>query len=85
MEISKPTLQRHFFAALGRGPGEEIHRTQMELVKRLLADSRMAMAQITTEAGFSSPRRFSEWFHREVGTTPTQYRQRHARDWGSAS
>ncbi|MGC8624294.1 MAG: substrate-binding domain-containing protein [Phycisphaerae bacterium] len=85
LEISKPTLQRHFFAALGRGPSEEIHRTQMELVQRLLADSRMPMAQITTEAGFSSPRRFSEWFHREVGTTPTQYRQRHARDWGSAS
>ncbi|EQD80040.1 xylose operon regulatory protein, partial [mine drainage metagenome] len=74
LDVSKPTLQRHFMAALGRGPGEEIHRIQMELVQRLLADSRMPMAQIATEAGFSSPRRFSEWFRREAGTTPTHYR-----------
>lgn len=78
---SKPTLQRHFIAALGCGPGEEIHRIQMELAQRLLADSRMPVAQIAVEAGFSSPRRFSEWFHREAGTTPTHYRQRHTRDW----
>ena len=82
LEISKPTLQRHFLAALGRGPGEEIHRTQMELVRRLLADSRMPMTRIAAEAGFSSPQRFSEWFRRQAGTTPTHYRQRHARDWG---
>ncbi len=82
LEISKPTLQRHFLAALGRGPGKEIHRTQMELVRQLLADSRMPMTQIAAEAGFSSPQRLSEWFRREAGSTPTHYRRRHARDWG---
>ena len=81
MGVSKPTLGRHFVDALGRGPGAEIRRIQMELVQRLLADSRMSMAQIAVYAGFSSPRRFSEWFRREAGTTPTHYRQSHSRDW----
>lgn len=85
LDISKPTLQRHFMAALGRGPGEEIHRAQMELSRQLLADSRMPIAQIAAEAGFSTPQLFSAAFRREAGTTPTQYRQRHRRDWGPAS
>ena len=82
LKISKPTLQRHFLTALGRGPGAEIHRIQMDLVQRLLADSQMPIMKIAAEAGFSSPRRFSEWFRREAGTTPTHYRKRHARNWG---
>lgn len=73
--VSRPTLERHFAAAIGRSPATEIQRVQMEKARNLLADSDMPIAQISEETGYSSPRQFSTSFHTFYQNTPRDMRK----------
>lgn len=72
--VSPRLLQLRFQSALGRGVSAEIRRLRLERVKRLLADPDRPIAAIATQAGFTSPAMLSQVFRRELGTSPSAYR-----------
>lgn len=75
VHVSRRALERRFHQALGRGPGHEIRRIQIERAKALLAGTDLAMTELADAAGFSSAKQLSETFTREVGLVPTAYRR----------
>jgi LacI family transcriptional regulator len=68
-------LERQFDQKLGRSPGDEIQRIQMETAKRLLIQPALTIPEIALRCGFSSSPTFGRAFLRIVGTTPAAYRR----------
>jgi len=77
LAVSRPTMERHFVAALNRSPATEIQRIQMETARQLVLDSDMPIADVAQEAGYSSPRQFSTSFHHYFNETPRTMRKTH--------
>ena len=75
LAVSRPTMERHFVATLGRTPATEIQRIQMETARGLILDSDMPIARVAEEAGYSSPRQFSTSFHHYFDQTPRDMRK----------
>ncbi|WP_420465989.1 helix-turn-helix domain-containing protein [Panacagrimonas sp.] len=68
----------YFSAAFRQATGSSAHRylTQRRLARarELLRNTRLPLAEIALRCGFSSQAHFTEYFHREVGVTPSQFR-----------
>ena len=77
LAVSRPTMERHFLAALNRTPATEIQRIQMETARQLVLDSDMPIAQVAHKSGYSSPRQFSTSFHNYFSETPRNMRKTH--------
>ena len=77
LAVSRPTMERHFLAALNRTPATEIQRIQMETARQLVLDSDMPIAQVAQKSGYSSPRQFSTSFHNYFHETPRNMRKTH--------
>ncbi|NNM85375.1 MAG: substrate-binding domain-containing protein [Phycisphaerales bacterium] len=75
LNISRPTLETRFQAALRRSPAAEIRRQQLEKAKTLLATTRLPMPEVAEQAGYTSGKHLSIAFRRDMGTTPTAYRR----------
>ena len=73
--VSRRSLQLRFEAAVGRPISEEIRRLRIELAKRMLAEIEKPIGSIAQQAGFGSSTRMNEVFRRELGMTPSDYRQ----------
>lgn len=69
------TLQRRFRKILDRPIATEIRRVRIERAKRELAQSKRTMAEIAHAVGFGESMRMYEVFRRELGVTPTEFRQ----------
>ena len=69
------TLERRFRAALGRSISEEILRLRMERAKRELASTNTSLKLIAGSVGFRDAKRMHEVFFRELGMSPSEYRQ----------
>lgn len=78
MGISRPTLEKHFFRALGRSPAAEIRRLQVERATTLLATTDLSMPDVARRSGYSSAQQFSVSFKRCTGAAPTDYRRLHS-------
>ena len=76
LAVSTRSLQMHFRDALGRGISEEIRRLRLEAAKRLLAEPDQPIGGIATQVGLISTQAMSQVFRRELGMTPSAYRQR---------
>lgn len=74
--VSRRGLERRFQQILGRTPGREIRRIQIDRAKLMLAGTDLSMAETAAAAGFSSAKQLSETFSRETGTAPSDYRNR---------
>jgi LacI family transcriptional regulator len=72
---SPSTLRRRFRTALGRSVSSEVRRLRLESAKRMLAEPDRAVFQVAQATGFGPAKRLSEIFQRELGVTPTAYRQ----------
>lgn len=77
LRVSRPTLEKHFAAALGRSPAMEAHRMRLDRAKTLLATTNLPMAQVAFKTGYSSPQQLSASFARSVGMPPRSYRSQH--------
>lgn len=75
LSVSSRTLQSRFNDALGVGVSQEIRRLRLQRAKRLLADLSYTIAEVAAECGFGRPQLFSTVFRREVGITPSAYRE----------
>jgi LacI family transcriptional regulator len=74
--LSRRSLERRFRERLGRSPGEEIRRIQLEVAKQLLIDTDQTLARITQRSGYRQFRNFASAFRRETGLSPSDYRKR---------
>ncbi len=69
------TLQNRFRKYLDRPIATEIRRVRIERAKRELAQSKRSMSEIARDVGFGKAMRMYEVFRRELGVTPSEYRQ----------
>lgn len=75
LAVSSRTLQSRFSELLGAGVSQEIRRLRLQRAKRLLTDASQTIAEVAAASGFGRPQLFSAVFRREVGMTPSAYRQ----------
>jgi len=73
--ISRSNLERRFRAVLGRPPGAEIRRVQLDRARELLTQTSLPLATVAERSGFHSLNYFFEVFHKSLGTTPARYRR----------
>ncbi len=70
------TLQNYFRKYLVRPIAAEIRRVRIERAKRELASGKRTLKEIAHDVGFSSSMRMYDVFCREVGMSPSEYRER---------
>jgi LacI family transcriptional regulator len=75
LPYSRSVFERRFTKIFGRTPKAEILRTQLDRVKRLLAETDLPLKQIASKAGFQHPEYMSVAFKERTGQTPGQYRR----------
>lgn len=71
------TIQKKFKYHLAKPVSEEIDRTRIELICKLLVESPKTINQIANEFDFIGENHFSRYFRRLMKMSPTAYRQRH--------
>jgi AraC-like DNA-binding protein len=73
--ISHPQLHRKLKAEAGLSAVQLIRSVRLRHGKRLLRQTKLPIADIAYDVGFSDPDYFSKVFRKEVGCTPSQYRE----------
>ena len=76
--VSRRTLTGRFREKLQRTVAAEIQRLRIERVKRELTVSPRPIKQIARTSGFVSQRTLNEAFRKQVGCSPTEFRNSHA-------
>jgi AraC family transcriptional regulator len=71
----------HYFCELfkqstGLSPHQYVIRRKIELAKELLADPRIRIIEASARTGFVDQSHFTKVFHRVVGVTPSEFRDR---------
>ncbi len=76
-EIVMPrrSLERLFLKTIGRSPGAEIRRIQLERVKQLLAETSFPIRDVARRCGFANATRLGVAMRRSLGQTPAGYRR----------
>lgn len=80
------SLSRAYFSvAFRQSTGVSAHRflTQRRLLRarELLDTTRLSLAEVALRCGFSSQAHFTQYFHREIGLTPRQFRRGGSSGW----
>jgi LacI family transcriptional regulator len=73
--ISRRSLEIRFQQILGRSIRQQIQQARLGWSKRLLVETNLSAEKIARACGFSSLSYMSSVFHRELGTTLTDYRR----------
>ncbi len=76
-KVNKYYLAHAFKQAYGVSPISYMISRRIQEGKRLLADTDLALSQISSVLGFSSASYFSQSFRRSEGTSPIEYRKRY--------
>ncbi len=79
LKVSRSYLERSFRQQIGCSPGSEIRKTKLTLVKRLLQDTQLTIAEIAEKTGFNHQEYLYVAFKRQFHMTPLQYRKRLSR------
>ena len=74
-QISRRGLEIRFQHVLGRSIRQQIQQARLAWSKRLLVETNLSAEKIARACGFSSLSYMSSVFHRELGTTLTDYRR----------
>ncbi|TDD35887.1 helix-turn-helix domain-containing protein [Nonomuraea terrae] len=77
--LSPRHLQRRFTAELGLPPGAYVERVRIEAAQRVLAESDAPVEVIARRCGFGTAETLRRAFHRRVGVSPSDYRERFGR------
>ncbi len=72
--LSASQLQRLFRRHLGMPPTTYLIRIRMDRARALLLSTRLAVKEVSVEAGYHDVSHFSKAFKRQYGQTPTRYR-----------
>ncbi|WP_232463336.1 bifunctional transcriptional activator/DNA repair enzyme AdaA [Tumebacillus avium] len=85
LHISPYHLQRTFKKATGQTPAEALTQIRISAARQLLTSTDLPLTTIALQVGYQNLSHFSYVFHKETGTTPSDYRRRNGNDEKSAS
>jgi transcriptional regulator GlxA family with amidase domain len=74
--MSLRTLTRRFRTGLSASPAEFVERVRIDHARRALVEDEAPIALIAQRAGFGSTRKMDRAFARQIGTTPSEFRNR---------
>jgi AraC family transcriptional regulator len=74
--LSKFYFHRLFKKATGVSPSRLHANLRMEAARRLLRETPKSVVEIALEVGYSNPSHFAQFFRRETGLSPSDYRRR---------
>ena len=72
--VSRNTLNRRFQQEYGITPGKKIRAMRVHQAKQMLVNSDHSVTKVAQLCGFPEPANFVNFFRREVGKTPNEYR-----------
>lgn len=75
--LSRRSLERRFFKALGRSIYDEIKRVRVEQICRILLETNLTVRQIALELHYPCGEHISRFFRQEMGMSPLDYRKKH--------
>ncbi len=73
--VSRATLDRLFATNLGRSMHDEVMRLRLAKAKELLSEDALTVGEIAEMCGFCNPGHFINVFKKEVGITPSKWRE----------
>lgn len=76
--LSRRALQQRFRRVLGRSIHEEIKRTRIDHMARLLVTTNLPIAEIARLLQCPEVKNLARYFRERTGLTPAQYRKRHS-------
>lgn len=76
--VTSNYLSRLFRQETGKSFSDYLSHLRIEKACELLGSSTLKIYQIGESVGYPNPRYFSEWFHKQMGMSPGDYRSRHA-------
>ncbi|MFK7817710.1 MAG: helix-turn-helix domain-containing protein [Planctomycetaceae bacterium] len=76
-DVSRVTFERRFKEYTGQTPGAEIRRIRIEKAQSLLKTTDIPVSEVATRCGFEGSSRFSLFFRKRAGLSPTEFRARH--------
>ena len=76
--VSRSIMDRKFLTTMGRTIHAEIQRVQVEHAKQLLAETGLLVKQVAKRCGFRYAEYMTAVFHRHIGQSPLEYRQKSA-------
>ncbi|MDR6497605.1 transcriptional regulator GlxA family with amidase domain [Burkholderia ambifaria] len=74
--MSERTLHRRFRDAVGAPPLRYLQTLRIEVAKRLLAETKLAIDTVCERVGYADISGFRQLFKRETGISPGEYRRR---------
>lgn len=78
--ISSRYVRKYFEQQMGMGCSEYITLLRLGKAKRLLWNPDYSVTDVALMSGFSSSQYFCKVFHRQIGTTPAEYRRQWQRE-----
>jgi AraC-like DNA-binding protein len=75
--VSRVTFERRFKEYTGQTPGAEIRRIRIEKAESLLKSTDMPVSEVASQCGFDGSSRFSLFFRKRAGLSPSEFRARH--------
>lgn len=75
ISMSSQALHSRFVKRVGHSPGEEIRRIKIARAKSDLRNPRLSIAEIAARTGYNEQSKFSNFFKRETGSSPSQWRR----------
>lgn len=72
--MSRSYFFRQFRQRMGMSPQAYILRFRMNTAKKLLAENKMSISDVSRQVGYEDTCTFSRLFKKHVGITPSQYR-----------
>ncbi|RZJ80066.1 MAG: helix-turn-helix domain-containing protein [Flavobacterium sp.] len=73
---SRRNIVRRFKQITGITPIEYLQQTRVEAAKRLLENTNKQMTEVIYNSGYNDPKAFRKIFKKNVGMTPTKYREK---------
>lgn len=73
-------MYRKLLSLTGLPPLEFIRSIRLKRARQLLEKSQMTISEIAYEVGFNNPKKFSQHFKEEFGTTPTNFIKQHSKN-----
>jgi len=77
--LSRRSLYQRFHRVLGRSPNEEIRRTRVEQITRMLVETDLSVKKIALALGFSDAAHIARYFRQEKGLSLIEYRKQYGR------
>jgi LacI family transcriptional regulator len=76
--LSRRALQQRFRGVLGRSIHDEIKRTQIDHMARMLVTTNLSIGEIARSLQCTEVKNIARYFRQRTGLTPAQYRKKHS-------